>query len=117
VENGAEIRDEYILVHCNAVPGDFRVYQSGHAIIQPKPKKRPTRRQNNVNVFMFIWDSVSRLNFIRQMPKSYKLLSEEFGAVFMKGLNKVIKLLILEIIKYHGYFGIFLTSQAENGLL
>ena len=88
MENGAKISDEYILVKCNAVPGDFGVYQTGHAIIQPKPKKR-LNRSKNVNVFMFIWDSTSRLNFIRQMQKSYKVLSEDLEAVFMKGLNKV----------------------------
>lgn len=89
MENGAKISDEFILVQCNTVPGDFRVYQSGHAIIQPKPKKRLNGRNIKVNVFMLIWDSTSRLNFIRQFPKSYKILSEDFGAIFMKGLNKV----------------------------
>lgn len=88
--NGAQISDEFILVHCKAMPGGFSVYQSGHAIVQPKPKKRLNEWKNNVNVFMIILDSTSRLNFIRQLPKSYKLLTEEFGAVFMKGMNKVI---------------------------
>jgi Protein of unknown function (DUF229) len=88
VENGAKISDEYILVQCHAVPANFSVYQSGHAIIQPKPKK-PLNRRKNVNVFMFLWDSTSRLNFIRQMPKSYKVLTKDLGAVYMKGMNKV----------------------------
>jgi Protein of unknown function (DUF229) len=99
VENGAKISDEFILVQCYALPGDFSVYQTGHAIIQPKPKKRLKRRKN-VNVFMFIWDSTSRLNFIRQMPKSYKVLSEDFEAVYMKGMNKVTK----SIYFYFSYF-------------
>jgi len=89
VVNGAKISDEYILVQCKAVPENFSVYQTGHAIIQPKPQKELKRRKN-VNVFMFVWDSTSRLNFIRHMPKSYKVLSEDLGAVYMKGLNKVI---------------------------
>jgi Protein of unknown function (DUF229) len=92
VEDGAKISDEYILAQCNAVPENFSVYQTGHAIIQPKPKKQLNRKKN-VNVFMFIWDSTSRLNFIRQMPKSYKVMSEDLGAVYMKGMNKVTKLL------------------------
>jgi hypothetical protein len=90
VVNGAKISNEYILVQCNAVPENFSVYQSGHAIIQPKPKKQLNRRKN-VNVFMFLWDSTSRLNFIRQMPKSHKVLTNDLGAVYMKGMNKVTK--------------------------
>jgi hypothetical protein len=92
VENGAKISDEYILVQCKAVPENFSVYQTGHAIIQPKPQKELKRRKN-VNVFMFLWDSTSRLNFIRQMPKSYKVLTKDLGAVYMKGMNKVTKIL------------------------
>jgi len=83
-------------VQCNAVPENFSVYQTGHAIIQPKPKKQ-LKMKKNVNVFMFLWDSTSRLNFIRQMPKSYKVLTKDLGAVCMKGMNKLTKILVLLI--------------------
>jgi len=88
--SGMKITEEFIWVQCDSIPGKKKIYKTGHAIIQPKPKKdRKKGRKNNVNVFMFAFDSISRLNFIRQMPKSYEVLSSELGAVFMTGLNKV----------------------------
>jgi len=99
-----KITDEFIWVECDSIPGKKKIYESGHAIIQPKPKKN-NGGQNKVNVFIFAFDSISRLNFIRQMPKSYEVLSSELGAIFMTGLNKVkkisesaiLKLLILQV--------------------
>jgi len=106
VKNGMKITEEFIWVQCYSLPDEKKIYETGHAIIQPKPKKdRKKGIKNNVNVFMLVFDSISRLNFIRQMPKSYEVLSSELGAVFMTGLNKVkkisesaiLKLLILQV--------------------
>jgi hypothetical protein len=38
------------------------------------------------NVLMFGFDSVSRMTFMRFLPKSYSYLIKELGSIVMKGL-------------------------------
>ena len=40
------------------------------------------------NVLMFGFDSVSRMTFMRFLPKSYSYLIKELGSVVMKGKTK-----------------------------
>lgn len=37
------------------------------------------------NILMFGFDSVSRMTFMRFLPKTYSFLIKELGAVIMKG--------------------------------
>jgi hypothetical protein len=37
------------------------------------------------NILMFGFDSVSRMTFMRLLPKTYSFLIKELGAVVMKG--------------------------------
>jgi len=39
------------------------------------------------NVLMFGFDSVSRMTFMRFLPKSYSYLIKELGGIVMKGIN------------------------------
>ncbi|CAF4403358.1 unnamed protein product, partial [Adineta steineri] len=41
------------------------------------------------NVLMFGFDSVSRMTFMRFLPKTYSYLIKELGAIVMKGYNIV----------------------------
>jgi hypothetical protein len=43
------------------------------------------------NVLMFGFDSVSRMTFMRFLPKSYNYLIKELGSIVMKGLRIDIK--------------------------
>ncbi|XP_014666826.1 PREDICTED: uncharacterized protein LOC106808578 [Priapulus caudatus] len=43
-------------------------------------------------------DAVSRLNFIRQMPRTYRLLVGELGAVELRGYNKVADNTLVNIV-------------------
>lgn len=42
------------------------------------------------NVLMFGFDSVSRMTFMRFLPKTYHFLIKELGSIVMKGKNKSI---------------------------
>ncbi|XP_050679770.1 uncharacterized protein LOC126975768 isoform X2 [Leptidea sinapis] len=51
------------------------------------PKTPPPGRENTFNILLFGFDSTSRNGFIRRMPKSYKVLTEELGATVLHGYN------------------------------
>lgn len=62
-----------------------------HAFIPEKPEiqSRPNQAESKVNVVIFGIDAVSRMNFLRTMPKSYEFLTKTLGAVDLSGYNKV----------------------------
>ncbi|XP_038216999.1 uncharacterized protein LOC119835936 [Zerene cesonia] len=49
----------------------------------------PASRENSLNVLILGFDSTSRNGFVRKMPKSYRVLVDELGAVIMNGYNIV----------------------------
>lgn len=56
--------------------------KAGFRPIQKSPEK-------SLNILIIIFDSTSRNGFIRQMPQSYKFLTEELQAVVLKSYNIV----------------------------
>ncbi|XP_048488234.1 uncharacterized protein LOC105387149 isoform X1 [Plutella xylostella] len=57
-------------------------FRSSVSRVRPEPG-----REDTINVVMLGIDSTSKNGFIRNMPRTYKLLEEEFGAVIMDGYN------------------------------
>ncbi|XP_065336668.1 uncharacterized protein LOC135937445 [Cloeon dipterum] len=54
------------------------------------PKRGKAAFNNNsVNVLIFVLDSTSRLNFIRQLPKTSKFITERAKGIVLEGLTKV----------------------------
>jgi hypothetical protein len=86
---------EFILVRCN-LSNSKQVYANGHAVIRRNPETQrildKAKSQNHpekpLNVLIFGIDSMSRLNFIRSMPKTYKHV-EKTGWFSLQGYNKV----------------------------
>ncbi|XP_021941338.1 uncharacterized protein LOC110840547 isoform X2 [Zootermopsis nevadensis] len=71
------------------------VYETGHAYVPPPSAElyKSSRRQsdgdiNHPSVLIFGLDSMSRLNFIRQLPKTYHFLTDVLGAIVFKGMTK-----------------------------
>ncbi|XP_078613122.1 uncharacterized protein LOC144882890 [Branchiostoma floridae x Branchiostoma japonicum] len=69
-------------------------YEMLYSHIHPKPtvfddaKTKPlTETALGLNVLMFGFDSTSRLNFIRKLPKTYKYMTEILGSVVLTGYN------------------------------
>lgn len=46
-------------------------------------------QENELDVLIIGLDSVSKLNFMRQLPKTYKLITRQLNAVVLIGFNKV----------------------------
>lgn len=95
-----QVNHEFVKVQCfNTVGVKFGL--NYHAFIQPKPRvldqlrsKRRRFRQNYglkkpLNVIVVIVDSMSRLNMIRQLPRTRDYLLSALEAIEFMGYNKV----------------------------
>ena len=91
-----ELKNEFIRVICKNSKGK-EVYKNLHAVAVRKearnfPAKSSSgtmpRKKSNLSVVILGIDGVSRLNSIRQMPRTRAVL-EQLNAVDMKGYTKV----------------------------
>jgi hypothetical protein len=85
------VTDEYVKVICGYDKRN-NIYEFSH-IFLPKPAKSEAdenkdRNANSINVMVYGIDSVSRLNFYRQMNETLKLL-KQLGAMELQGYSKV----------------------------
>ncbi|XP_055893294.1 uncharacterized protein LOC129921593 [Biomphalaria glabrata] len=93
-------KDEFIRVACFS-QSDGKLSTQYHATVSPKDEverrcsykfnqhKKKFNPKETYNVHMIGVDSVSRLNFIRQMPQTRHFLHTELRAFEMAGYNKV----------------------------
>nr|KAG5692201.1 hypothetical protein BaRGS_008747 [Batillaria attramentaria] len=99
-DHDIEVQDEFMRIYCYSM-SEGVISTTFHAFILPKEDlerrchqrlKKHLRRNNPreiLNVQMVGVDSVSRLNFMRQMPRTREFLLNELNAVEMLGYNKV----------------------------
>ncbi|XP_065334901.1 uncharacterized protein LOC135936128 [Cloeon dipterum] len=85
---------EYNIVTCEQVLTGEVIYVTGYTQIRKVPeviakKSKKASKNGRVNVLIFAFDSMSRLNFIRQLPKTSKFIEERVKGVVMNGLTKV----------------------------
>ncbi|GAB0095698.1 uncharacterized protein DMENIID0001_111090 [Sergentomyia squamirostris] len=83
--------EEFIKVTCNNL-GLGEIYQDFHYFVpdrDPPGDAVPAASRRKANVIVIGIDSISRLNFRRQLQKSTHLLLEEMNAIEMEGYNKV----------------------------
>ncbi|GAB1608462.1 uncharacterized protein LOC115213966 [Argonauta hians] len=87
-----DIPSDFFRITCSDESGS--TYSNIHAHIFPTNITiEKTTEQSNMNkkynVFIFGVDSVSRLNGLRMLPKTYKYLTKELGAFDFQGYTKV----------------------------
>ncbi|KAF4516747.1 hypothetical protein B566_EDAN008438 [Ephemera danica] len=86
------IFSEFIIVQC--YDHTRLVYESGHIQVPPPPPEldkssKKALQDGGLNVLIMGLDSMSRLNFIRQLPKTYQVITQDYKSVVLKGLTKV----------------------------
>ncbi|GIX85528.1 uncharacterized protein CDAR_52101 [Caerostris darwini] len=81
---------EVFQVKCHNFAG-ITVYERLHARVRniTKPDGAKDSLKNPVNVLIFGLDSLSRLAFIRLLPRTYKYLTEDLQMTVFRGMNKV----------------------------
>ncbi|XP_071446730.1 uncharacterized protein [Hetaerina americana] len=91
------VMSEFVVVKCYQFPYSRLVYETAHAYVPSLVSKgfKPVvneankkRQQNQPSVLILVLDSMSRLNFINQLPKTYNFLTKVLKAVVFKGLTK-----------------------------
>ncbi|CAH1778096.1 unnamed protein product [Owenia fusiformis] len=97
-----KLRDEFIRVVCHNIPGKM-IYTNFHAVVFEKhsvekdcaeteamySKTAKEKALETFNLIILGVDSVSRLNFMRQMPKTRAYLTDVLQALELTGYNKV----------------------------
>lgn len=95
-----DVRSEFVRVACFGQKGSM-LYSNFHAFMIKKDEVetkcarehdrflKQNRPKEVFNFFILGMDSVSRLNFIRHMPRTRSLLVDKMGAIELQGYNKV----------------------------
>ncbi|KAJ9576012.1 hypothetical protein L9F63_007112, partial [Diploptera punctata] len=85
----------FVLVKCFLRFTQQLVYETVHFYVPPptenlfKSTRRPVDRDiDHPSVLIFGLDSMSRLNFIRQLPRTYNFLTEVLDSVVFTGMTK-----------------------------
>lgn len=88
--------DEFVMVTCKDTSTEQIIYKDYFAFLPPKQaveeRCHAIDRENKadrINVIIIGLDSLSRIQFQRQMPRSFKFLHEQMGGIEMQGYNKV----------------------------
>lgn len=88
-----KLKEGFVRAQCVTRPARALIYETGHAFVPPMSRELSARVQPasplRPSVLLIGLDSMSRLNFIRQLPKTHGLLKDVFGATVFNGLIKV----------------------------
>ena len=92
MQPGSPIQSDFFLMKCNS--GDGSSYYNIHSGVAslPHPTRIPSttsERPLGLNILMIGFDSVSRLMWMRFLPKTYGYLVDFLGAVVMQQYNVV----------------------------
>ncbi|CAB3370348.1 Hypothetical predicted protein [Cloeon dipterum] len=88
------LQSEFCIVQCVELPTRRVVYETGYAQVVDVPaqqakRSREAAKEGRLNVIVLALESMSRLNFMRQLPLSHEYITNELQGVVMKGLTKV----------------------------
>ncbi|GFT54430.1 uncharacterized protein NPIL_533871 [Nephila pilipes] len=86
--NGSKLYSDFVYVSCYNFAG-ISFYTNIHCHIFPKRDRLNATRNSMYNVLMIGIDSLSRLSFMRYLPKTYKFLTKNLNAFVFKGMTKV----------------------------
>ncbi|CAH1780947.1 unnamed protein product [Owenia fusiformis] len=95
IKSGYKLKSDFFKIDCNAKDGEK--YVNLHSGIsfnanlhrRIKRMKQPENKHPKLDVLMFGFDSVSRMSWIRNLPKSYKYFTEVLNGVVLEGYNIV----------------------------
>ncbi|TKR88640.1 hypothetical protein L596_012849 [Steinernema carpocapsae] len=90
LRNGTFQPCEFVEVDCQKPFPPLSIYSNLHAKIIPnKTFAEKIPKSKKPNVILFVLDSVSEANWRRALPKTLKVLQEEYKSTVFKGFNKV----------------------------
>ncbi|CAD5118659.1 unnamed protein product [Dimorphilus gyrociliatus] len=90
--SGSPVPADFFELTCRGMKeGTISTYSNYHAAIKTRKEidERPVTSDKKWNVIMFGFDSVSRMQWMRLLPKTYAFLTKELGSVVLEGYNIV----------------------------
>lgn len=90
--NGSPVPADFFELICRGMKdGTISSYSNFHAAIKRRKEidARPLPSDKKWNIIMFGFDSVSRMQWMRLLPKSYEYLTKKLGSVILEGYNIV----------------------------
>lgn len=92
--SGSAVMTDFFEARCSSENGS--TYSNVHTTIKPLPeviKRSKTAKPNDkmlgLNVYMFGFDTVSRMHFMRKLPKTYRYITSNLGGIVLEGYNIV----------------------------
>ncbi|XP_014249500.1 uncharacterized protein LOC106666665 isoform X2 [Cimex lectularius] len=79
---------DFLFAKCSNYAGSV-IYADYFAFTQRNPGPRNYKNDQEVGLIIIGLDSMSRLNFLRQFPRTYRFMRNYLLTVEMKGVNKV----------------------------
>ncbi|XP_046660865.1 uncharacterized protein LOC124354454 isoform X1 [Homalodisca vitripennis] len=83
-----QLQSDFVFVECYNFAG-ISIYQNFHASVQRNQSVRKFKNDVELSVAVIGLDSMSRLNFMRQLPLSYRYITDVMEGVVLLGFNKV----------------------------
>lgn len=85
---GIMLKYDFVTVSCYNFAG-ISYYTNYHTHISKITSKKYQNDEKHYNIMLLGIDSLSRLAFIRQMPKTYRYLTKTMGAYVLRGMTKI----------------------------
>ena len=88
IKNGTRLPSDFVYVNCTAADG--KLYNNTHSGVLPHDTDTMSDLPEGalgLNILMMGFDSVSRLMWQRNLPKTYTYLTESLGSVVLSGYN------------------------------
>ncbi|XP_023229253.1 uncharacterized protein LOC111629573 [Centruroides sculpturatus] len=85
---GVILQHDFVIVSCYNFAG-ISYYTNYHAHIHRIALKKVEDKRKRYNVMLLGIDSLSRLAFIRQLPKTYNYLTKVMGTHVLRGMTKI----------------------------
>ncbi|KAK7868801.1 hypothetical protein R5R35_003642 [Gryllus longicercus] len=93
IRDGKQLTAAFVRARCKRRRGGRLLYETLHAWVKPLSEEQEARvlpaTPTRPSVLVLGIDSMSRLNFIRQLPRTHALLTDVFGATVFTGMTRV----------------------------
>ncbi|XP_046398824.1 uncharacterized protein LOC124165441 [Ischnura elegans] len=86
--NATKVNSDFVAVECRRSPNGEVIYKMFHSQVPALASKDLSGRKKGPSILILAFDSMSRLNFINQLPNTYRFLEETLKSYKFLGLTK-----------------------------
>ncbi|XP_071442503.1 uncharacterized protein [Hetaerina americana] len=87
-KNTTLIKSDFLLAECRKSDNAEIIHRTFHSQIPYPASKGLNARKSGPSILILTFDSLSRINFLNQLPKTYNFLEKNLKSYIFKGLTK-----------------------------